>query len=56
MSNRHMIELRLPQSYLLFLGDVTEAPKESARLNLPVADPIRGGFEFDALVEACLMS
>lgn len=26
MSNRHMIELRLPQSYLLFLGDVTEAP------------------------------
>lgn len=30
--------------------------KESARLNLPVADPIRGGFEFDALVEACLMS
>ncbi len=29
---------------------------ESARLNVPVADPIRGGFEFDALVEACLMS
>lgn len=30
--------------------------QESARLNLPVADPIRGGFEFDALVEACLTS
>jgi len=30
--------------------------KESARLNVPVADPVRGGFEFDALVEACLTS
>ncbi len=30
--------------------------KESAGLNLPVADPIRGGLEFDALVEACLTS
>nr|WP_246623963.1 DUF1611 domain-containing protein [Sphingomonas colocasiae] len=28
--------------------------KESARLGLPVADPIRGGEAFDALVDACL--
>src|SRR3546814_982385 len=27
---------------------------ESRRLNLPVADPIRGGAAFDALVENCL--
>lgn len=27
---------------------------ESKRLGLPVADPIRGGEEFDALVEHCL--
>jgi uncharacterized NAD-dependent epimerase/dehydratase family protein len=27
---------------------------ESARLGMPVADPIRGGREFDALVAACL--
>lgn len=27
---------------------------ESARLGLPVADPIRGGAAFDALVDACL--
>jgi uncharacterized NAD-dependent epimerase/dehydratase family protein len=27
---------------------------ESARLNLPVADPIRGGASFDRLVDACL--
>ncbi|KWV95509.1 DUF1611 domain-containing protein [Erythrobacter sp. AP23] len=27
---------------------------ESARLGLPVADPVRGGAPFDALVEACL--
>jgi len=27
---------------------------ESARLGLPVADPLRGGPEFDRLVEACL--
>ena len=29
---------------------------ESRRLGLPVADPMRGGAEFDALVEACLTS
>ncbi len=28
--------------------------EESARLNLPVADPIRGGGSFDRLVESCL--
>jgi uncharacterized NAD-dependent epimerase/dehydratase family protein len=28
--------------------------RESARLGLPVADPIRGGPAFDALVESCL--
>lgn len=28
--------------------------RESARLDLPCADPIRGGPEFDALVDACL--
>jgi uncharacterized NAD-dependent epimerase/dehydratase family protein len=28
--------------------------RESARLSLPVADPIRGGDAFDALVESCL--
>ena len=27
---------------------------ESARLGLPVADPVRGGASFDALVDACL--
>jgi uncharacterized NAD-dependent epimerase/dehydratase family protein len=27
---------------------------ESARLGLPVADPIRGGAAFDALVDTCL--
>lgn len=27
---------------------------ESRRLRLPVADPVRGGPEFNALVEACL--
>ena len=27
---------------------------ESERLGLPVADPVRGGARFDALVEACL--
>ena len=27
---------------------------EQARLGLPVADPIRGGAEFEALVDACL--
>jgi uncharacterized NAD-dependent epimerase/dehydratase family protein len=27
---------------------------ESARLGLPVADPIRGGPEFERLVDACL--
>lgn len=27
---------------------------ESERLNLPVADPIRGGPAFDALITACL--
>lgn len=30
--------------------------KECERLSLPVGDPIRGGAEFDALVEACLTS
>ena len=29
---------------------------ESERLGLPVADPIRGGMEFDLLVDACLTS
>jgi uncharacterized NAD-dependent epimerase/dehydratase family protein len=29
---------------------------ESRRLGVPVADPMRGGVEFDALVEACLKS
>jgi uncharacterized NAD-dependent epimerase/dehydratase family protein len=28
--------------------------QESARLRLPVADPIRGGVEFDRLLDACL--
>jgi uncharacterized NAD-dependent epimerase/dehydratase family protein len=28
--------------------------KESARLGLPVADPIRGGAEFERLVDSCL--
>ena len=28
--------------------------KESDRLGLPVADPIRGGAAFDRLVDACL--
>jgi uncharacterized NAD-dependent epimerase/dehydratase family protein len=28
---------------------------ESQRLSLPVADPMRGGAEFDALVDACLI-
>jgi uncharacterized NAD-dependent epimerase/dehydratase family protein len=28
---------------------------ESRRLSLPVADPMRGGAEFDALVDACLI-
>ncbi|HLU07687.1 MAG TPA: DUF1611 domain-containing protein, partial [Woeseiaceae bacterium] len=27
---------------------------EAARVNLPVADPIRGGAEFEALVDSCL--
>ncbi|MGQ3180057.1 MAG: DUF1611 domain-containing protein, partial [Blastomonas fulva] len=27
---------------------------ESARLGFPVADPIRGGATFDALVDSCL--
>lgn len=27
---------------------------ESARLGMPVADPVRGGQSFDALVDACL--
>ncbi|HEX3122837.1 MAG TPA: DUF1611 domain-containing protein, partial [Rhodanobacteraceae bacterium] len=27
---------------------------ESARLGLPVADPMRGGEEFERLVDACL--
>ena len=30
--------------------------RESARLGMPVADPIRGGAEFDALVDACLVA
>jgi uncharacterized NAD-dependent epimerase/dehydratase family protein len=30
--------------------------KERTRLSLPVGDPIHGGDEFDALVEACLTS
>jgi len=29
---------------------------ESARLGLPVCDPIRGGPEFDALIDECLKS
>ena len=40
------------------LLDADEAARviaaESERLGLPVADPIRGGAAFDALVEACL--
>jgi uncharacterized NAD-dependent epimerase/dehydratase family protein len=28
--------------------------RESARLGLPVADPIRGGPEFERLIESCL--
>jgi uncharacterized NAD-dependent epimerase/dehydratase family protein len=28
--------------------------RESKRLGMPVADPIRGGEEFDALIERCL--
>ena len=28
--------------------------RESARLGLPVADPVRGGPAFDALVDSCL--
>lgn len=28
--------------------------RESARLNLPVADPVRGGASFEGLVDACL--
>jgi hypothetical protein len=27
---------------------------EAARLNLPVADPMRGGPRFDRLVDSCL--
>jgi hypothetical protein len=27
---------------------------EADRLRLPVADPVRGGPQFDALVDACL--
>jgi len=30
--------------------------RESARLGMPVADPMRGGAEFERLVDACLMS
>jgi uncharacterized NAD-dependent epimerase/dehydratase family protein len=33
---------------------LAEIVRETARLALPVADPIRGGSEFDSLVEACL--
>jgi len=29
---------------------------ESRRLGLPVADPMRGGAEFERLVDACLMT
>jgi uncharacterized NAD-dependent epimerase/dehydratase family protein len=28
--------------------------REHARLGLPVADPMRGGAEFERLVDACL--
>jgi uncharacterized NAD-dependent epimerase/dehydratase family protein len=28
--------------------------KESVRLGLPVADPLRGGAEFDRLIDSCL--
>jgi uncharacterized NAD-dependent epimerase/dehydratase family protein len=28
--------------------------RERARLGLPVADPLRGGGEFERLVDACL--
>jgi uncharacterized NAD-dependent epimerase/dehydratase family protein len=28
--------------------------REHARLGLPVADPMRGGAQFDRLVDACL--
>ena len=28
--------------------------QESARLQLPVADPMRGGAEFERLADACL--
>jgi uncharacterized NAD-dependent epimerase/dehydratase family protein len=28
--------------------------EESSRLGLPVADPIRGGAEFEQLVSACI--
>jgi len=27
---------------------------ESARLGLPAADPMRGGMEFEALIDSCL--
>lgn len=54
----------LPKPYLLFLGDVTEAPFAktafglrdwfAARLNLPVADPLHPCDEFNRLVDSCL--
>jgi hypothetical protein len=28
--------------------------EQSARLGLPVADPMRGGVEFEGLLDACL--
>jgi hypothetical protein len=40
----------VPQPYLLFLGDTSEA----AYAKTPVADPMRGGVAFDRLVDTCL--
>jgi uncharacterized NAD-dependent epimerase/dehydratase family protein len=39
----------------LSVGEATRVlAEESARLGLPVADPLRGGMEFERLVDACL--
>lgn len=47
-------QLDLPQPYLLFLGDVTEAGYAKTAFGLPVAGPIRGGDEFERLIDNCL--
>jgi uncharacterized NAD-dependent epimerase/dehydratase family protein len=45
----------LDTSHLEATAARTLMAAESKRLSLPVADPMRGGKEFDALVDACLL-